>query len=497
MSLINNIKDEFFYENNRINLASWISFRNYQNKEKYRTIISNEKNHNYIFLEGVSSKLFSMLSEGLILSDIINFLKEENIVDQLNDFLIKLKSSDIIISKSDIEKETKPFYPPMTKEKNAENNNEEELKEWVKENGFLWSVHWNLTYKCNENCKHCYIPDVKNVDEKAELSKQEIFKAIDDMADLGVFHLTLSGGEPTLRKDFFKIVNYASKKGMCITFYTNGLKLNNEFIEQLSKYWIHKVGISIYSSDPKLHDEITQVKGSFDKSVNALKKLYNKGIKTEINSVQLNNTVQGYFKTKKLTESLGGSVTMDFSLSPKLNGDLSPLSFEIDFDKLIVLSATSNTPLSVDTKKDEWGYRYDEPVCGAGHDLLCIGPQGGVYPCASFPFSVGNIKTTSLKSIWQDSLYGKNKNDSVLAQWQRVKLENFIECGKYDYCSYCDQICPAEAFLEKGNYLEKVSYNCKQAKARMEADKLLKNGLNRKNICYKLNISKNFGWQNG
>jgi radical SAM protein with 4Fe4S-binding SPASM domain len=384
----------------------------------------------------------------------------------------------------------------MAKEETTEINNEEELKEWVKNNGFLWSAHWNLTYKCNENCKHCYIPDVKDPDIKNELSKKEIFKVIDDMVELGVFYLTLSGGEPTLRKDFFEIVDYASKKGMCITIYTNGLNLTEEFIEQLSEYWIHKVGISIYSSNSKLHDEITQVKGSFDKSVNALKKLFNKGIKTEINSVQLNNTVQGYFKTKNFTESLGGSVTMDFSLSPKLNGNLSPLSFEIDFDKLIVLSATPNNPLSVSAKSNEWGYEYNEPVCGAGHDLLCLNPQGDVYPCASFPFSVGNIKTNSLKSIWKNSLYGENKDNSLLANWQKIKLKDFKECGNYDYCSYCDQICPAEAFLERNNYLEKASYNCKQAKARMKADRMLKRGLNRKDICTKLNISKKFGWEN-
>src|SRR5205823_9447116 len=95
--------------------------------------------------------------------------------------------------------------------------------------GIPISVHMDLTYRCNERCVHCYLDH----DDRGEMTTAEIKGILDQLADAGVFFLTLSGGEPLMRKDFFAIVAYARSLMFNVKVKTNGILIKEKEAQQL------------------------------------------------------------------------------------------------------------------------------------------------------------------------------------------------------------------------------------------------------------------------
>ena len=80
-------------------------------------------------------------------------------------------------------------------------------------------AHWELTYRCNMTCAHCYCVQDES---KKELSFSEARFVIDALADMGSLYLTFSGGEILVRDDFFFFSHYAREKGFALRLLTNG-----------------------------------------------------------------------------------------------------------------------------------------------------------------------------------------------------------------------------------------------------------------------------------
>src|SRR6202790_2999170 len=127
------------------------------------------------------------------------------------------------------------------------------------------SAHLDLTYRCNERCIHCYLDH----HDHGEMTTAEITDLLDQMADAGVFYLTLSGGEILMRRDFFEIVEHARARTFCIKLKTNGVLIREKEAERLRALGVESVQISIYSHRPEVHDAITKMPGSFRQSIEA------------------------------------------------------------------------------------------------------------------------------------------------------------------------------------------------------------------------------------
>ena len=136
----------------------------------------------------------------------------------------------------------------------------------------LKSIQFELTSRCNERCIHCYIPnDKKNHGFDMPLSK--VKSILDEFAEMGGIHVTLSGGEAFLHKDIVEIVKYCREKDLMISILSNLIAIKDEQVEQLKDLNISLVQVSLYSMDPEKHDMITTVKGSFEKTKTAIEKL--------------------------------------------------------------------------------------------------------------------------------------------------------------------------------------------------------------------------------
>jgi len=138
-------------------------------------------------------------------------------------------------------------------------------------------VVWNTTRACNLNCIHCYARAVHQSRDR-ELTTEEGFNLIDDLATFGVPVLLFSGGEPLLRSDLPELTRYAVSKGMRAVISTNGTLITEEKAMLLKDTGVSYVGISLDGLE-KVNDHFRGVKGAFKKAVNGIKNCQNAGLK--------------------------------------------------------------------------------------------------------------------------------------------------------------------------------------------------------------------------
>ncbi|MCP4366215.1 MAG: radical SAM protein, partial [Planctomycetes bacterium] len=145
-------------------------------------------------------------------------------------------------------------------------------------------LFWETTVACNLECIHCRRLDVSKELTKGELSTEEAFVFIDDLATLGKPILVLSGGEPLYRPDIFEIATYARSKGLTVALATNGTLVDEAVAKRIVDAGVQRVSISFDGSDAKTHDEFRKLPGSFDRAIEGFKHLKKLGMSMQINS---------------------------------------------------------------------------------------------------------------------------------------------------------------------------------------------------------------------
>ena len=193
------------------------------------------------------------------------------------------------------------------------------------------SVQLDLTYRCNERCVHCYLDH----DDHGEMTTAEIKHLLKELADAGVFILTLSGGEIFLRKDFFELLEYARRTLMfCVKLKTNAMLIREREAARIRDLGVESVQISIYSHRPEIHDAITLVPGSLKRSLDAVRFLKSQGLRVIIANVLMTQNMQDYPAVRALAAELGVDCTLDPTITPMMDGDRSVLSLGVDQNAL-------------------------------------------------------------------------------------------------------------------------------------------------------------------
>src|ERR1700733_1624532 len=187
------------------------------------------------------------------------------------------------------------------------------------------SVQLDLTYRCNEQCVHCYLDH----DDHGEMTTVEIKHLLKEMAEAGVFILTLSGGEIFMRKDFFEILEYARALTFCIKLKTNAVLIREAQAARLHDLGVESIQVSIYSYRPEVHDAITKVPGSLERSIKAIRFLKLQGLRVVMANVLMTQNRNDYHGTEALARELGAEYTMDPTVTPMMDGDRSILNLNV------------------------------------------------------------------------------------------------------------------------------------------------------------------------
>jgi radical SAM protein with 4Fe4S-binding SPASM domain len=322
--------------------------------------------------------------------------------------------------------------------------------------GVPLSVQLDLTWRCNEHCVHCYLDH----DGQGEMNTAEIKDVLRQLAESGTFFLSISGGEPLLRRDCFEILEYARALRFNVKLKTNATMIGASEAARLRQLGIEQVQISIYSHRPEVHDAITQSPGSLQRSLAAIRHLTAAGLKVSITNVLMQQNAPDAKGVRLLAQELGTSYVLDPTITPKLNGDRS-----------IVKLGISGSDLKEVFHSEEFVGNVDEfcapapPVdddvlnghgCSAGHTLAYVSPTGDVYPCVQFPMPCGNLRQQSFREIWQKS--------KELVQLRTIKVRDLPECSSCSYVAQCTR-CPGLAYME-GDMRGRSSADCAKSEAR-------------------------------
>lgn len=448
-------------------IPNWISERSYfVGKDCSRTYISNEKKHTYVQLDGLSSDFWFYLYHHSY-EQFVDWMKKNNLQKDADSFIEQLATQGLLILKGcDFGTVDSISYQDDVSLNDNKSNFVSERNKWLAENHFLNGLFFELTYKCNLKCVHCYNPkDLSTVEIPIEKAK----KAIDDAYELGCYSVTVSGGESTLYSQFNELIDYIRMKRLSLEIFTNGQALldNPKVYEHIKSIYPHRVCLSLYSVDKKDHEQVTDVVGSYEKTVSAIRKLREDGINVQIKNFLLNINCDGCVKVKNFAEEIKADCVADLSLIPTIQGDKKTFKYVVDENKLFDLFINSESPLYIGTNPPLFDIEEnkDTTPCLGGIGSLCITPTMDVNICVSMPMSVGNLKETSIKDIWMDAIH--HKEDSKLYKWQSVTNSDLTECYKEDYCKFC-HYCAGMGLLENG-YLKKSDILCTQAKVKQRA----------------------------
>lgn len=451
----------------QLSLPKWLAFQTYKfGTEDSRTFISNERIHEYVLLEGLASDLWKVIADTEDYTKVREWAETKGLAEELDGFIEELKEQDLILNEtietSNIETDIQPVGCDDEEETLKL---EEDMQKWCFKNGYLYSLFVELTYACNLKCVHCYNPKHMS---SVQINLEKMKEVIDQARELGVFKIVFSGGECTLDKDFMKIVEYTRSQRMSVEIFTNGQTLydNPELLDRLIKSYPYRVGLSMYSMDKDIHEKVTSVKGSHNKTLSVIKKLRANNINIQIKNFLLNINCKDCISVKKFANEIQANTAGDTSLTPTIEGDKKNFQYIVGEDDLYELYTNPESPLNVKKQiKRDVTTIQNEGLCAAGCFELCVSPTLEVHPCVSLPLNLGNLNQVSLKDIWQGAL---NKDpSSKLYQWQQVSFKDLTECYKEDYCAFCSY-CAGMGMLENG-YLKKSDVLCRQAKVKQRA----------------------------
>jgi radical SAM protein with 4Fe4S-binding SPASM domain len=322
--------------------------------------------------------------------------------------------------------------------------------------GVPLSVQLDLTYRCNEQCVHCYLDH----DDHGEMTTVEIKRLLEEMAEAGVFILTLSGGEIFMRRDFFEILEHARALTFCIKLKTNAVLVREKQAARLRDLGVESIQVSIYSHRPEVHDAITKVPGSLRRSLDAIRFLRQQGLKVVMANVLMTENMHDHHNVRALAEELGANYTLDPTITPMMDGDRSILDLKADVSDLHTLFRDESYVGNVDefcapppTPPEN---SMDSLPCSAGHTAAYVSPYGEFYPCVQFPLSCGNVRQQRFIDIWRDS--------PQLKEVRSIRLRDLSSCSQCAHGATCTR-CPGLAFLE-GNMRGPSTADCEKSFAR-------------------------------
>ncbi len=332
----------------------------------------------------------------------------------------------------------------------------------------LTSVHIEITSKCNERCIHCYIPHDNKI---KTLDIKHIYDILEQCKNMNVLHITLSGGEPMLHKGFCDILKKCRDYDFAVSVLTNLTLLTDDIVDEMKQHGLLGVQTSLYSTDPVIHDSITKMTGSFEKTKSSILKLIDNNIPLQISCPIMKQNKNCYSGVIEWARHHNINASDDYALIAEYDHTNKNICNRLSLDE--VRTILNNKVLEDEhyinkLKGDNVSISNispEDPVCSICSLSLCISENGNVYPCAGWQDCVlGNVFNDSLKNIW----YFSDKIKSL----RNLKKKDFPKCMQCDQKNICSMCMVRNANEDcNGNHLKINEYFC-------EITKLKKNLLN-------------------
>ena len=319
---------------------------------------------------------------------------------------------------------------------------------------FPYVVGWSITNKCNLACKHCNMSSGKEWEN--ELTYIECCNVINELAENNVKEILFTGGEPFTRDDFIKICDYAISKGIEVGVTTNSLLLDKKIIEQ--ELWkFSDIRVSIDSIIPNEHDDFRNKKGVFAHAIDSIKLMKKNGYFVSVSTCLSKRNFMMLEDMAKYFSKIGINHWCLPLLSPDGRGK--NLSSDVLSGEDIIQVIKGIKGISEKYPKIKIG--VDLPYiaamknsgnninkvanCVAGITELTIFANGDISPCFAMITSAGNIRSNTLKDIW-------NNSDMFIKFRDKTLIKG--KCKECEYLYSCGGGCRANAYIKTGDFLD-------------------------------------------
>lgn len=454
---------------NRVSIVPWLSWREYYLCSGTKTLIFEQRSHCYYLLSDEASIVWCNLCSGNINSSYqlysLKPLIDDGIVilnNELKDEINNIRSdSGIKILK----------YHSIPEDFNKE----------LREEGYVYDVHWDITNKCNAKCIHCYNQNAHNGlrnKNSVELSYEEAKQLVDEILYLGVFRLVLSGGEVLTQSYFLPLCRYIRKHNIQLIIYTNGVAFTKKILDELSSLYPSTICFSVYGDNSIIHDNITKIKGSYKKIIKALSYLKKCNIETCHKNTILTENFMYWERTLEKGKRISDKSLLNCTIYPSLdNGRMS--EYCIDDDQLLKLAMSPQSPIYYKLKiTGACNIRkpHNDTPCYNGTNTIYINHAGEVCLCIAFPYVIARLRDGNIRALRRNKKNNTFKNEftalkgyEILDNWRSLKISDLKECGTYNYCEFCIDVCPGDAYVLTGDLLRAPENHCVIAKARYKA----------------------------
>jgi radical SAM protein with 4Fe4S-binding SPASM domain len=301
-----------------------------------------------------------------------------------------------------------------------------------------------LTFRCQNDCVHCY---AGGPHETPELTTLQWKSVIDKLSEIGVFILTFTGGEPTMRDDLPELLLYAQYKGLVTGLISNGRKFKDKaYVTELEKSGLDFVQVTLESHKSQIHDAMTSEKGSWKETVTGIQNAVQSQIYVSTNTTLSKHNSVDFLTTIDYLKGLGVDAFGCNSLIYSGKAPAASEEFALSIDELKTILPKIRDKAHMIGLKFLWytptQYCQFDPVqlglgvksCTAAMINACVGPNGDVYPCQSYFESLGNILTESWDKIWNNPLA------------EKLRKREFVEekCKDCSQLQVCGGGCPLE-----------------------------------------------------
>jgi radical SAM protein with 4Fe4S-binding SPASM domain len=344
----------------------------------------------------------------------------------------------------------------------------------AKEDRALFSFELEITARCNNRCRHCYInlPEKDETAIKQELTTDEILAIAKKAASLGALWCLITGGEPLLRPDFPEIYIGLKKLGFLVSLFTNATLINESHIRLFRKYPPRSLEVTVYGVTEKTYEAVTRRKGSFSEFMEGMDLLLEGRVNVSLKTVVIRSNVEeltaiSSYCRKRSAEPFRFDPLLHLRLdrNPKKNREiilerLSPEDIaSVEHSDAIRLAALRKqcTTLPGELETNDVPSLF---FCRAGLEECTVGWDGNLRLCNSLyhPRMMFDLRKGSLTDAWRNFI------PSIRAM--RPSARSFDRsCANCRLLSLC-MWCPAHAFLESGHTEHPVQYFCNVAKER-------------------------------
>jgi radical SAM protein with 4Fe4S-binding SPASM domain len=325
-------------------------------------------------------------------------------------------------------------------------------------------VSLEVTRRCPLDCQHCYnnlaMGDLAARNQ--ELSKEEYFSILTDLADMGVIWLLFTGGEIFARKDFLEIYSFANRKGFLITLFTNGILINENIADYLRQFPPFEIEITLYGRTRETYEKLTQLPGSYDRCMRGIGLLLERGLPLKLKTVATSVNRHEVAGMKAFAEQeLGVDFKFDGVINPRIDCSSAPLAVRLSPEEVVALEL--HWPKIAAEHKKGLARAMASPhvpsdtvySCGGGVTAFTLDPTGKMSICVLSHQDTYDVRSGSIREGWDEFLL-------KVRQRKRQQISKCVNCRIHSVCG----MCPANGELENGDAESPVDFLCEVAHLR-------------------------------